>query len=537
LIGYVILLLAVVMPAALEAAELHGLFTDNMVLQRDRPVAVFGTGAEGETVTVEIAGRKASGSVVGGRWKVMLPPLAAGGPHTLTVTGNNVVKLENVLCGDVWLCTGQSNMAGVLKAYRRGDPESQRLFAGVPKENPQIRLFKLRQDAADSPQRDVVTDRVFGPSWRVCDEASALDFSATGFLFGVNLQPEIGVPIGLVYATLGGTHAECWMPAEALRSRPEFAEILDQYEADKAAYPEAQKQYLAKLAAWKATPAAERTGKKPPQPPMGPEHPKRPSGLFNFMIAPLQQFTIKGAIWYQGEGNATRAVQYRTLFPALITSWRKAWGLGDFPFLFVQLAAYRQANPDPEDTDWPWLREAQAMALALPNTGMAVAIDAGSQTNIHPPDKPTVGARLAAAALEVAYGRDIVASGPTFKRLTISGSEAVLDFDNVGGGLVAKAVDLDGHSLPADRLHGFAICGPDKKFHWADASIRGGQVVVSSPRVSAPVAVRYAWANFPLCNLSNREGFPAVPFRTDDFERQDQPIGKAARRRAAAATP
>jgi sialate O-acetylesterase len=225
------------------------------------------------------------------------------------------------------------------------------------------------------------------------------------------------------------------------------------------------------------------------------------------------------------------------LFPALITSWRKAWGLGDFPFVFVQLAAYRQANPEPEDTDWPWLREAQAMAIALPNTGMAVAIDAGSQTNIHPPDKPTVGARLAAAALEVAYGRDIVASGPTFKRLTVSGNQAVLDFDHIGGGLVAKAVELDGHSLPADPLRGFAICGPDKKFHWADAVIRNGQVVVSSPQVSTPVAVRYAWANFPLCNLSNREGFPAVPFRTDQFDREANPIEKTTRRRAAASTP
>ena len=533
----ILLAVSVLLPVGLEAAELHGLFTDNMVLQRDRLVPVYGTGAEGETVTVEIDGRKASGTVAGGRWKVVLPPLAAGGPHTLKVTGNNVVTLDNVLCGDVWLCTGQSNMAGVLKAYWRSDPESQRLFAGIPKANPLVRLFKLKQDGADAPQRDVVTDASFGSSWRVCDEASALEFSATGYLFGSKLQPEIGVPVGLIYATLGGTSAECWMSGETLRSRPEFQGILDQYAADLAAYPRAHEQYLAKQAAWQAQPPADRRGKKPPQPPMGSEHPKRPSGLFNFMIAPLQEFAIKGAVWYQGEGNATRAVQYRTLFPALITSWRKAWGLGDFPFVFVQLAAYRQANPEPEDTDWPWLREAQAMALALPNTGMAVAIDAGSQTNIHPPDKPTVGARLAAAALEVAYGRDIVASGPTFKRLTVSGNQAVLDFDHIGGGLVAKAVELDGHSLPADPLRGFAICGPDKKFHWADAVIRNGQVVVSSPQVSTPVAVRYAWANFPLCNLSNREGFPAVPFRTDQFDREANPIEKTTRRRAAASTP
>jgi sialate O-acetylesterase len=245
----ILLAVSVLLPVGLEAAELHGLFTDNMVLQRDRPVPVYGTGAEGETVTVEIDGRKASGTVAGGRWKVVLPPLAAGGPHTLKVTGNNVVTLDNVLCGDVWLCTGQSNMAGVLKAYWRSDPESQRLFAGIPKANPLVRLFKLKQDGADAPQRDVVTDASFGSSWRVCDEASALEFSATGYLFGSKLQPEIGVPVGLIYATLGGTSAECWMSGETLRSRPEFQGILDQYAADLAAYPRAHEQYLAKQAA------------------------------------------------------------------------------------------------------------------------------------------------------------------------------------------------------------------------------------------------------------------------------------------------
>jgi sialate O-acetylesterase len=516
--AFLAILLPACYPTGLQAAQLHGLFTDNMVLQRDRPVAVYGTGEVGETVTVEIGGLQASGTVVDGRWKVVLPPLAAGGPHTLKVTGNNAIALKNVMCGDVWLCTGQSNMAGLLKAYKRGDTESRRLYDGIPAANPLIRLFKLKQDGADTPQREVVTDSTFGPTWRECDEESALEFSATGYLFGSKLQPEIGVPVGLIYATLGGTSAECWVSAETLRSRPEFKDILDGYEASKAAYPKANEQYLAMLSAWQAMKPTERNEQKPPQPPMGPQHPKRPSGLFNFMIAPLQEFTVKGAIWYQGEGNASRAIQYRQLFPALISSWRQQWGLGDFPFLFVQLAAYRKANPEPEDTDWAWLREAQAMTLTLPNTGMAVAIDAGHQTNIHPPDKPTVGTRLAAAALKVAYGRDLVASGPTFQRLTISGSQAVLDFDNLGGGLVTKAVEADGHFVSPDSLRGFAVCGPDQRFYWADAVIRGRQVVVSSSQVSSPVAVRYAWANFPLCNLYNREGFPAVPFRTDQFE-------------------
>jgi len=506
-------------PAWLQAAKLHGLFTDNMVLQQERAIAIYGSGDDGEKVTVELNGQKSSAAVSNGQWKVLLPAMKAGGPHTMTVMGNNTLTVKNILLGDVWLCTGQSNMAGLLKTYK-GDEykEYQHLYAGVPKANPMIRLFKLKQDGADTPQRDVVTDAQFGASWRPCDEESALQFSAVGYLFGSTLQPEIGVPVGLIYATLGGTSAECWVSAETLRSRPEFKDILDNYETAKANYPRAFEQYQKQLAEWKAKKPAERGTARPPQPPMGPQHPKRPSGLYNFMIAPLQQFGVKGAIWYQGEGNASRAVQYRTLFPALITSWRQQWDIGEFPFLFVQLAAFHKYNPEPEDTGWAWLREAQTMTLALPSTGMAVAIDVGHQTNIHPPGKPAVGQRLAASALRVAYGRDIVAAGPMFKRMTIQGNRAVLDFDNIGGGLITKAVDADGHPVPASPLRGFSICGADQKFYWADAVIEGQQVIVSSAKVAAPAAVRYAWADFPLCNLYNREGFPAVPFRTDQFE-------------------
>lgn len=510
----------------LQAAQLHGLFTHNMVLQREKPLAIYGTGDEGEKVTVELNGRQAVATVVNGQWKAVLPAMKAGGPYTMTVTGKQAVTLQNIMLGDVWLCTGQSNMAGMLKTYKGdGYRDYQHLYTGIPQANPMIRLFKLKQDGADTPQRDVVTDESFGAQWRLCDEESAMDFSATGYLFGSKLQPEIGVPVGLIYATLGGTSAECWMSADALRSRPEFADILENYETAKANYPQAHEQYQQRLTAWKGKPVSERQATKAPQPPMGPDHPKRPSGLYNFMIAPLQQFAFKGAIWYQGEGNSSRAVQYRTLFPALINSWREQWGTGDFPFLFVQLAAYHKHNPETADADWALLREAQTMTLSLPNTGMAVAVDAGHQTNIHPPNKPIVAARLAAAALKVAYGRDVIASGPMFKRLTVKGNQAVLEFENLGGGLITREVNADGHQVPADVLKGFSVCGEDKMFHWADAVIQGDQVLVSSPKVTAPVAVRYAWADFPLCNLYNREGFPAVPFRTDHFEAAA--IGKA----------
>lgn len=505
---------------SVEAATLHGLFTDDMVLQRDHPIRVYGTGAEGESVTVKLNGESASTVVSEGCWSVTLPAMKAGGPFSLTVEGSEVKTLENVMLGDVWLCTGQSNMAGTLAAYM-GDSykEYRDLYEGLPEANPMIRLFKLKQDGADAPQVNVVTEETFGPSWRLCDAESAMLFSATGYLFGRELQPEVGVPIGLIYATLGGTKAESWVSKEVLESRPEFRIILDEYETAVANFPQNQRAYEKRLEEWRAKPAGERRGVRMPQSPMGPTHMKRPTGLFHFMIAPLQEFPVKGAIWYQGEGNAGRAKQYQTLFPALITSWREQWGIGDFPFLFVQLAAFKEPNPNPEDTDWARLREAQTMTLSLPNTGMATIIEAGHQTNIHPPDKPTVGKRLAAQALKVAYGEDLVASGPMFREMTVEGNEAIVTFDDVGSGLTTRTVETDGFPVPADELAGFAICGADQKFHWAEARIVGkDQIALSSPEVASPVAVRYAWANFPRCNLYNEEGFPAVPFRTDDFE-------------------
>lgn len=514
-------LVLIVLPVSSDAATLHGLFTDNMVLQRDQPIRIYGTGLDGEKITVTLDGESAATTVAGEQWVVTLPAMEAGGPYTLTVEGREKHTLENVMLGDVWLCTGQSNMAGTLASYMSDRYSDYRHFyEGHPVANPMIRLFKLKQDGADAPQRDVVTDETFGPSWRACDEESAMLFSATGYLFADALQPAIDVPIGLIYATLGGTKAESWVAPEVLQSRPAFQVILDDYAEAVANFPQNLKAYEQRLADWRAMPPEERRGVRMPQTPMGPDHPKRPSGLFHYMISPLQQFPVKGAIWYQGEGNSGRPEQYQELFPDLITSWRKQWGQGDFPFLFVQLAPFREYNPEPEDTDWARLREAQTMTLSLPNTGMATIIDAGHQTDIHPPDKPTVGRRLAAQALKVAYGEDIVASGPLFREMTIQGSEATLHFDDFGSGLETRTVETDGLTVPAEPVAGFLICGADKVFHPADAKITGRDtVVVSSPEVDVPVAVRYAWANFPRCNLYNEEGFPAVPFRTDAFAR------------------
>jgi len=501
---------------------LHGLFTDNLVLQRGGPVAVYGTADDGEEVVVEIAGKRATTTARGGRWSVQLPAMTAGGPHRMTVAGKNTIVLQNVLVGDVWLCTGQSNMAGVLRTYVSPQYKAYAdMYEGIPDEGSleMIRLFKQARGAADEAQDEVQPDQTFGAAWRVCDAESALLFSCTGYLFARSLQPRIGVPIGLIYAAVGGTPAESWVSPDVIESRPELHGIAERYREVLARFPEAQKAHEKRVADWQAKrKAGEKVGRRP-RPPMGPTNVRRPNGLFNQMIAPLQRFRIKGAIWYQGESNASRPEEYATLFPALITSWRKQWGQGDFPFLFVQLAAFRKTHPEPRDAQWPWLREAQAKALKLPNTGMAVAIEAGHQTNIHPPQKPVVAERLALSALRVAYGQDVVANGPTFKRMTVRGREAAIEFDHVADGLVAKGVNLDGHGLPAGQLKGFAICGDDHRFKWADAKIVGETVVLSHPEVNTPVAVRYAWDDFPLCNLYSKSGLPAPPFRTDSLER------------------
>jgi sialate O-acetylesterase len=297
-----------------------------------------------------------------------------------------------------------------------------------------------------------------------------------------------------------------------LEADADFAPILKRYADAVANYPNAMEEHKQKLAEWKeAAEKAKAEGKNPPRrprAPFGPGHPHTPSGLYNAMIAPLIPYGIAGAIWYQGESNAGRAYQYRTLFPAMIKNWRDDWGVGKFPFLFVQLANFMETKPEPDDSAWAELREAQLMTLALPNTGMAVIIDIGEADDIHPKNKQDVGKRLALWALADTYGKKLVKSGPIYTSMKVDGNSIVLSFDHVGGGLVAK----DG-----EGLKGFAIAGKDRKFVWADAKIEGDTVVVSSDEVSEPAAVRYAWADNPVCNLYNQEDLPASPFRTDKW--------------------
>lgn len=440
------------LPSAIQAeVKLHGLFTSNMVLQQDAKVPVWGTAADGEKVTVTIGDQKAEATAGGGTWRIELPAMKAGGPHKLVIQGTNTITLENVLVGEVWICSGQSNMEWSVR--NSGEPDATMAAAKHPK----LRLFTVPRERDDKPRKDVKGQ------WVECSPQSVEHFSAVAYHFGVALQQKLGVPVGLISTNVGGTAAEEWTSREVLAANPTFEPTLKN---------------------------------------------NRSTTLYNAMLHPLAPFAIRGAIWYQGESNAGRAEQYRTLFPAMIKNWRDLWGQGEFPFLFVQLAPWRMIVNEPVESDWAELREAQLLTLkASPATGMAVTTDVGDERDIHPKQKKPVGDRLALAAFSIAYGEKIASSGPSFKELTVRGKEAVLTFTDVHGGLEAKG----------DKLLGFTIAGEDKKFHNAEARIEGETVIVTSPQVEAPVAVRYGWANFPVVNLFNKAGLPASPFRTDDF--------------------
>ncbi|OPZ85269.1 MAG: hypothetical protein BWY76_01479 [bacterium ADurb.Bin429] len=334
-----------------------------------------------------------------------------------------------------------------------------------------------------------------------------------GYFYARELHQTLQVPIGMIHTSWGGTIAEAWTSREALEAMPMTAITVKALDSAAERYSrQMYTEYGTALKEWLAA-ADQAVAANTPFPPM-PMHAQAdprayqnsPTVLYNGMIAPLIPYRIAGAIWYQGESNAGRAAQYRTLFPAMISDWRQRWGQGDFPFYFVQLANFMAAQKDPgENSGWAELREAQAMTLALPNTGMATIIDIGEAGDIHPKNKQDVGKRLALNALAKTYGKDVVHSGPTYAGMTVEGATIRIKFSNLGGGLVVKG----------DKLKGFVVCGEDKKFAWADAVVEGDTVVVSSTDVRNPVAARYAFANNPECNLYNKAGLPAVPFRTD----------------------
>ena len=456
--------IAATLPASADV-RLPKIFTDNMMLQRDMPVRVWGWADANEAVSVTLAGKSAATKTDDkGEWKIELPALKTGDNLQLTVKGNNELTLTNVIVGDIWVCSGQSNMEMALGQCLGAADDIKAA------DLPTIRRIKINKTKSDKPESDAAT----AGAWQVCSPQTASGFTAVGFYFAREIQLKTGVPIGIVDSNWGGTRIEPWISPAGL------AEPVSG-------------------GGW--------------------------SGLYHAMIHPLIKAPIKGALWYQGESNGIEGDSYYDKMLALISGWRKQWGQGDFPFYFVQLANFQAPSVDPTGGNgWAKLREAQTKSLCIPNTGMAVIIDTvplNQSGDIHPKNKYDVGLRLANLALGRDYGKkDLVISGPLFKALKIEGDKARLEFNHTGSGLmIGKKSERDATVENKDeKLNRFAIAGADKKWFWANAVIDNKTVVVSSPDVKEPVAVRYAFEMNPdSANLYNREGLPASPFRTDTW--------------------
>jgi len=474
--------------------SLPRLFTDHMVLQRGMSVPVWGWAAPGEKVRVELEGQKAETAAdKDGKWMVRLLPLKAGGPFELKASGKNTLVVKDVLVGEVWLCSGQSNMAMEVSACLNAGSE---MAAAT---NPLIRQFQVRRVKAETPCQDVAEGGGWLSTWIPASPETVKNFTGAGYFFARQLYEKLDVPIGLIHSSWGGTTAEAWTSPAALGKDTDLKMILTNwpdYNNDEEWLKEQYTKFTAEVEKWKRE-----GGVKP-------LYFNQPGVLYNPMIAPLIPYAIRGTIWYQGESNVFRAYQYRRLFPEMIRSWREAWGEGDFPFLFVQLA-----NFNAKTDRWPELREAQTMALSLPHTGMALAVDIGEAEDIHPKNKQEVGRRLALAARALVYGEKLVYSGPLYRSMEIKGNKCYVSFDHLGDGLMIRG---------GGTLAGFVIAGEDRKFVPAKAEIVGGRVAVWSDEVAKPVAVRYAWEDNPEgANLYNRVGgeavLPASPFRTDDW--------------------
>ena len=489
-----------------------------MVLQRDIPAPVWGWAEPGETITVRFAGQALTATAGNdGRWQVRLAPLKADtAPQELTVAGKSAsVVVHDVLVGDVWVCAGQSNME-----FAMGSADNFRSLQPTLA-NPLIRLLSIKAPQAGTPVADLPN------GWTPCDTQTVSGFTAVGYFFGRRIQQEAGIPIGLIGNAWGGTPIELWMPVEAPAGFPELARLRQDYDKRLADFNAELARLIDPMAQWvDQARQAKAAGQALTPPPAVPPHPATGngglSGIYNGRVAPLIPSAIKGALWYQGEANGGDDDIYYHKMRALIGGWRQAWAQGDFPFYYVQLANWLQPDNEPAGgSGWARVRMAQLRSLQIPRTGMAVAIDIGEANDIHPKNKEDVGNRLALWALKNDYGRtNVVCSGPLYKSASVEGSRIRVAFDYAEGGLMVgrKA----GHG-PAEedrngRLQRFAVAANSNTWVWADAVIDGSTVLVSSTNVPAPVAVRYGYSMNPNgCNLYNREGLPASPFRSDTW--------------------
>ena len=463
----IVCMIACAAPANAEL-KLPSIFNHHMVLQRDDEVPVWGWASPGQAVTVTLGEQSTSDTADdAGRWRVNLDPLPAGGPYDMTITAEGQTKtFNNVMLGEVWLCSGQSNMD--MRLQKVANAESEIGSADYPN----LRLFRVERAMSNKPQDDVEG------VWAVCSPDTVKNFSAVAYFLGRALQDELDVPVGLIHCAYGGTPAEAWTSQQAIEAEPALASIAEKHRAKQ--------------------PGAELDRHDP-------------YVLYNAMLRPLIPYAIRGVTWYQGESNTWRSRQYETLLGTMIEDWRTRWDRPDLPFGVVQLTSYVTPPRVPRaDGSWPELRESQLRVTQnLPNTGLIVTIDIGNPTDVHPLNKQDIGHRLALWAMDTVYDRNIVSSGPVFREAEVKGSSFVLSFDHVGSGLTTNN---------GEPLRGFVIAGPDRKFRWAKAEISGDRIIVSESKVTEPLAVRYAWDENPYwANLTNAEGLPASPFRTDDW--------------------
>jgi sialate O-acetylesterase len=481
----------VVTAAAVAEVSLPNVFSEHMVLQRRQANRVWGKASPGEKVAITIGAQThevTAGS--DGAWQVMLSPLEAGAPLKLTAKGPaNEVVVDDVLVGEVWVCSGQSNMRYALSQAYDADLE-------IPAANhPAIRVINYPSVGAQTPNWTHANAR-----WQVCTPQTARSFPAVGYFFARQIHGTLGVPVGIINNAWAGSRAEAWVPRKYFDGRENLLPIVTRFDGFA--------KELAELEAKGSLTTAEQSKARQLRTDVYGDD--RPANAWNGIVASHAGYGIRGVLWYQGEGNTPRGHQYRELFPLLIESWRKEWGQGDFPFYWVQLPGNEAEKPEPGESDWAELREAQTMTLAkAPNSGQAVAIDLGEDGNLHPRNKRDIGLRLARLALARDYAIDMPYRSPEYRALRIEGDKAILSFDHANGRL---------HALNGGAVRGFAIAGEDRKFVWAAATInRDGTITVSSDKVPNPVAVRYAWADNPACNVYDNARLPLTPFRTDDW--------------------
>jgi sialate O-acetylesterase len=491
-----VLIVLIVLPIT-ATVKVANIFGSKMVLQRNQKNPVWGTADVGEKIKITFAGQThTTVANENGQWKILLDSMKAGGPYTMIVKGKNKITFEDVLVGEVWICTGQSNMQWSVENSNHAELEL--LSANYP----EIRLFTIPLVGSPQPQKEI-RDSI----WQQCNSKILPQFSAAGYFFGRRLHQILGVPIGLINASWGASSLETWIPRDAIEKKYKHPEFLEDWDWRISQFTDQMlHEYTEEYTTWEL---AGKPGKKMRPPRDIRTAQNRPANGYNGVINPIIGYGIKGAIWCQGEGNLGRGHQYGELFPILINSWRERWGQGNFPFYWIQIASMKEPDPEPTQSSWAELREGMSKTLSLPNTGEVISMDVGEGNDIHYRNKQEMGNRLARLALDNAYDFNIEGRSPRYKSMKIKSDKIIITFDYIDQGLYA---------FDSSIIKGFSIAGDNQKFVWAEAKIiHKNQVEISSDKIVSPIAVRYAWSDKPNANLYDRNGLPVACFRTDKW--------------------